>query len=111
MNYIINKSIQLLSEIDPSPFFVLSLFPYILFLYWLQKCDDFPKAALWGFRMTLLFVLMTILFAILALKIFGAELTEIDSFHGAAESFLTISDALIVYGFYNLTSKDKVKNS
>ena len=100
-----------LGQIDPSPFFVLSLLPYLAFLYWAQKTKSIPKLALWGFRLTLLFVLMTILFAILALKIYGSDLTDIDPLHGAAEAFLTLSDALVVLGFLGPEIKKVVKNS
>lgn len=42
---------------------------------------------------------MTIVFAIIAQIYFGDELTNVDVLHGLAESFLTISDAFVVYGF------------
>ena len=47
---------------DPSPLFALSLPPYLLFLHWLQKSRVLPPLAVWGFRLTLLFVVITILF-------------------------------------------------
>ncbi len=100
------------SSIDPGPFFVLSLIPYLAFLYWAQKSSSIPKLALWGFRLTLLFVLMTILFAIVALQLYGAEqLTDIDPLHGGAEAFLTLSDALVVLGFFRTSQKKVVNNS
>ncbi len=99
------------AQIDPSPFFVLSLIPYLIFLFWAQRATSIPKTALWGFRLTLLFVAMTIFFAIIALKKYGSELTDIDSLHGAAEAFLTLSDALIVVGFLRLNSRKLVNNS
>ena len=88
-----------LGQIDPSPFFVLSLVPYLFFLYWLAKVDIVPKLALWGFRLTLLFVLITIICAIFALVVYGGELTDVDALHGTAEAFLTLSDGFIVLGF------------
>ena len=101
-----------LNQIDPSPFFVLSLIPYLFFLYWAQKSRSIPKLALWGFRLTLLFVLMTIILAIVAMKMFGAsQLTDVDTLHGVAEAFLTVSDALVVLGFWKVSSKKLVKNS
>ncbi len=100
-----------LSSIDPGPFFVLSLFPYLVFLYWAQKSAYIPKLALWGFRLTLLFVLMTILFAIWASKAYGGQLTDVDPLHGAAEAFLTLSDALLVVGFLRVGNKRVVNNS
>ena len=67
-----------LGGIDPSPFFVLSLVPYLAFLYWAQKGKSIPRISLWGFRLTLLFVAMTIIFAIIAKVKFGEDLTNID---------------------------------
>ncbi len=104
-------ALNLLSGIDPGPFFVLSLIPYLAFLYWAQKSTSIPKLALWGFRMTLLFVLMTIIFAIVAKLVFNGELTDVDPLHGAAEAFLTISDALVVLGFIAIGRNKLVNNS
>ena len=68
-----------------------------------------------GFQLTLLFVFMTIVFAIIAQIYFGDELTNVDILHGLAESFLTISDAFVVYGFVlmlqSIKTKTEVKNS
>ncbi len=100
-----------LSNIDPSPFFVLSLIPYLFFLYWAQKAKSIPRITLWGFRLTLLFVVMTIVFAIIAKQIYGGELTDVDPLHGAAEAFLTVSDALVVVGFISNPIKKVVNNS
>ncbi len=103
--------LQSLGRIDPSPFFVLSLLPYLLFLYWAKKSDEIPKLALLGFRLTLFFVFMTIVFAILAKVFYDSDLTDIDPLHGAAESFLTVSDALIAIGFAQNLKNKVVKNS
>ena len=100
-----------LGNVDPSPFFVLSLFPYLAFLYWAQKSKQIPTISLWGFRLTLLFVAMTIVFAIIASVRYGEELTNIDPLHGAAEAFLTLSDALIALGFLGVGQKNLVNNS
>ena len=97
--------------IDPSPFFVISLIPYLAFLYWAQKSSHIPKISLWGFRLTLLFVLMTIIFEIIAKIVFNDELTNIDPLHGSAEAFLTLSDALVVIGFLKILQGKQVKNS
>ena len=104
-------TLQGLAGINPGPFFVISLVPYLFFLYWAQKTTAIPKISLWGFRLTLLFVLMTILFAIVASQLYGEELTKVDSLHGAAEAFLTLSDALIVVGFIKLKNTKVVNNS
>tara|TARA_Y100001968_G_C19419990_1_gene751236 strand:+ start:332 stop:667 length:336 start_codon:yes stop_codon:yes gene_type:complete len=103
--------INLLNEIDPSPLFVISLFPYIIFLFYAQKTNFIPKISLLGFRLTILFVLMTIIFAIISIYFFHEELTNVDTLHGAAESFLTVSDALIVLGFFQVLQEKHVKNS
>ncbi len=100
-----------LGGVDPSPFFVLSLIPYLGFLYWAAKSKEIPPISLWGFRLTLLFVAMTIVFAIIASVSYGEELTNIDPLHGAAEAFLTLSDALIALGFLGIGKKNLVNNS
>ena len=108
-------SLDSLSKIDPSPFFVLSLIPYLVFLRYAGKTNTIPKISLLGFKLTLLFVFMTIVFAIISQVYFEDELTNIDVLHGLAESFLTISDAFVVYGFVlmlqSIKTKKEVKNS
>tara|TARA_Y100001968_G_scaffold319832_1_gene351925 strand:- start:310 stop:636 length:327 start_codon:yes stop_codon:yes gene_type:complete len=103
----ISPLIEYLNNIDPSPFFVLSLFPYLLFLYWLGKVELIPKYAQWGFRLTLFFVFITIICAVIAQVKYGAELTDVDPLHGSAEAFLTLSDGLIVFGFLGVLTKKK----
>ena len=92
-------SLESIARVDPSPFFILSLIPYLVFLRYAGKTKSIPKISLLGFKLTLLFVFMTIVFAIISMIYFGEELTNVDVLHGLAESFLTISDALVVYGF------------
>ena len=108
-------SLESIARIDPSPFFILSLIPYLVFLRYAGKTKAIPKISFLGFKLTLLFVFMTIIFAIIAEVYFGKELTNVDVLHGLAESFLTISDALIVYGFIlmmqSVKGKAEVKNS
>ena len=108
-------SLESMAQIDPSPFFILSLIPYLAFLHYAGKTKLIPKISLLGFKLTLLFVFMTIVFAIISLIYFGEELTNVDVLHGLAESFLTISDALVVYGFIlmlqSVRSKTHVNNS
>ena len=108
-------SLESISRIDPTPFFILSLIPYLVFLHYASKTTAIPKISLLGFKLTLLFVFMTIIFAIISQIYFKDELTNIDILHGLAESFLTISDAFIVYGFAlmlkTLKSNPEVKNS
>ena len=92
-------SLESIARIDPSPFFILSLIPYLVFLRYASKTKAIPKLSLLGFKLTLLFVFMTIVFAIISQIYFEDELTNVDFLHGLAESFLTISDAFVVYGF------------
>ena len=94
-----NNLFVFFENLDPSPIFVLSLFPYLVFLYWAQKTSSIPQTSLWGFRLTLLYELMTIVFSIAAKIIYGLELTQVDHLHGAAEAFLAVSDGLVVLGF------------
>ena len=108
-------SLESIAQVDPSPFFILSLIPYLVFLRYAGKTKSIPKISLLGFKLTLLFVFMTIVFAIISLIYFGEELTNVDVLHGLAESFLTISDALVVYGFVlmlqSARKKTEVNNS
>ena len=97
--------LSILDHFDPSPIFVISLFPYLIFLYWANKSSSIPKLSLWGFRLTLLFVLMTIIFSIASELVYGLELTDVDHLHGSAEAFLALSDALVVFGFAGLLQK------
>ena len=108
-------SLDSIARIDPSPFFILSLIPYLVFLRYAGKTKLIPKLSLIGFKLTLLFVFMTIVFAIISQIYFRDELTNIDLLHGLAESFLTISDAFVLYGFVlmlqSIKPKTEVKNS
>ena len=88
-----------LAQIDPSPLFVLSLLPYLAFLWWARQVEGFPKLALRGFQCTLLFVAVTIGAAIVAQLRYGELLANVDALHGGAESLLTVSNLLVVLGF------------
>ena len=95
---------------DPAPLFALSLLPYLLFLRWIQRSGVLPNLAVWGFRLTLLFVFMTIAAAVLALRCCQAELVDIDALHGGAEAFLTIANAVLVIGLWR-EDQQRVNNS
>ena len=88
-----------LAAIDPAPFFVLSLLPYLAFLWWAARVRAFPRLALVGFQLTLLFVAVTIVAAVVAQLHFGRQLADVDPLHGGAEAFLTLSNALVLLGF------------
>ena len=91
--------LERLGAIDPTPLFVLSLLPYLAFLFWAGRVEAFPRLALRGFQLTLLFVAITIAAAIVAEIRFHALLANVDPLHGGAEAFLTLSNLLVVLGF------------
>lgn len=88
-----------LAGFDPGPLFVLSLVPYLAFLFWASRVRAFPRLALTGFQLTLLFVAVTIAASILAQQRYGALLANVDGLHGGAEAFLTLSNLLVFLGF------------
>ncbi len=79
--------------------FAISLFPYLGFLWFLTRSGQTPRLALIGFYMTLVFVAVTIPAGIYARVIYRDALANVDWLHGAAESFLTIANILVVLGF------------
>ncbi|MCY7392023.1 MAG: DUF3593 domain-containing protein [Leptolyngbyaceae cyanobacterium CAN_BIN12] len=79
--------------------FALSLFPYLGFLWFLTRSKQTPRLALIGFYMLLVFVAVTIPAGIYAKVAYGKELANVDWLHGGAESFLTLSNILVVLGF------------
>ena len=100
-----------LSIIDNKFIFIISVVPYSFFLFYLYKNPNISKTIKIGFTSTLLFVLITIIFSVIALTLYDKSLVEIDSFHGFAEAFLTITDFIILLGFIDLLKKIEVKNS
>ncbi|KEF42796.1 MAG: hypothetical protein ER33_04465 [Cyanobium sp. CACIAM 14] len=88
-----------LGGVDPAPFFVLSLVPYLAFLWWARQVRAFPRLALQGFRLTLVFVAVTIAAAVVAKALYGRQLADVDPLHGGAEAFLTLSNLLVLLGF------------
>ena len=66
MNVMGLQLLQRLGSIDPTPLFVLSLLPYLAFLWWGGRVRAFPRLALRGFQFTLVFVAVTIAAAIVA---------------------------------------------
>lgn len=88
-----------LADFNPGPLFVLSLVPYLAFLSRASKVRAFPRMALAGFQLTLLFVAVTIAASIVAKQRHGELLANVDSLHGGAEAFLTLSNLLVFLGF------------
>ena len=111
MNDYLIRILNNLSNIDNTIIFVISIIPYAVFLFYLYKNPDINKTIKIGFSLTLLFVLITIIFSVISLTVYDKSLVEIDSFHGFAEAFLTITDFIILLGFINLLKKIEVKNS
>ncbi len=87
------------SLLSKESLFGLSLFPYLAFLWFLGKSGQTPKIALRGFYLLLVFVVVTIPAGIYAKVAYGAELANVDWLHGSAESFLTLSNVVVVWGF------------
>ena len=86
---------------DKETLFALSLFPYLGFLWFLTKSKLVPRLALIGFYVLLVFVVVTIPAGIYAKVHYGEELANVDWLHGSAESFLTLTNVLVVLGFRN----------
>jgi hypothetical protein len=91
--------LERLGAVNPAPLFVLSLLPYLAFLWWAARVDAFPRLALRGFQLTLVFVAVTIGAAIVAESRYHQLLANVDWLHGGAEAFLTLSNLLVVLGF------------
>ena len=111
MNDLFIKFIGILGSIDTTVLFSLSIVPYVLFLYYLYKIKSVNKFVKTGFSLTVLFVLITILVSIFALNYYDKTLVEVDFLHGLAESFLTLSDFIILLGFIKMLNNIDVKNS
>lgn len=93
--------------ISKETLFALSLFPYLGFLWFFTRSGQAPRLALIGFYMTLVFVAVTIPAGIYAQVSYGKSLANVDWLHGSAESFLTLSNILIVLGFRQAIIKTK----
>ena len=79
--------------------FAISLFPYIGFLWFITNSDKVPKLAVIGFYVLLIFVGVTIPAGLYAESHYGTSLANVDWLHGSAESFLALSNILVVLGF------------
>ena len=111
MNDLFLKFIGKLGSIDNTSLFAVSIIPYAIFLYYLYKIKSVNKFVKTGFSLTVLFVLITILVSIFTLNYYNKTLVEVDFLHGLAESFLTLSDFVILFGFVRILNNIEVNNS
>ncbi len=111
MNDLFFKLIEKLGSIDNTLLFAISIIPYAIFLFYLYKINSINNFVKTGFSLTVLFVFITILVSIFTLNYYDKSLVEVDFLHGFAESFLTLSDFVILFGFIKLLNSLEVKNS
>ena len=111
MNDLFIKLIEKLSTIDNTALFAASIFPYAIFLFYLYKIKLVNKFVKTGYSLTVLFVFITIVVSIFTLNYYDKTLVEVDFMHGLAESFLTLSDFVILLGFIKILNTLEVNNS
>ena len=111
MNDLFIKFIEKLASIDNTALFTVSIFPYAIFLFYLYKIKSVNKLVKTGYSLTVLFVFITIIISIFTLIYYDKTLVEVDFLHGLAESFLTLSDFVILFGFIRLLNSLEVNNS
>ncbi len=111
MNDLFIKFIEKLASIDNTALFAASIFPYAIFLFYLYKIKSVNKLVKTGYSLTVLFVFITIVVSIYALNYYNKTLVEVDFLHGLAESFLTLSDFVILLGFIKILNSLEVNNS
>ena len=111
MNDFFIRFLNLLSKFDNTALFAVSIIPYSIFLFYLYKIKSINKLIKTGFSLTVLFVLITILMSVFSQSYFNRTLVEVDLLHGSAEFFLTLSDAVILFGFIKMLNLLQVNNS
>ena len=111
MNDFFIKFLEKLSTYENSSIFAYSIIPYSIFLYYLYKINSIGRTVKIGFSLTIFFVFITIILSIISQLYFQKSLVEVDFLHGLAESFLTLSDAVILIGFLGLLRRLEVNNS
>ena len=111
MNDLFIKFIEKLASIDNTSLFAASIFPYAIFLFYLYKIKSVNKLVKTGYSLTVLFVFITIIVSIYTLNNYDKTLVEVDFLHGLAESFLTLSDFVILLGFIKILNSLEVNNS
>ena len=103
--------IEKLASIDNTALFAASIFPYAFFLFYLYRINSVNKLVKTGYSLTVLFVFITIVISIYTLNYYDKTLVEVDFLHGLAESFLTLSDLVILLGFIKILNNLEVNNS
>ena len=111
MNDLFIKFIEKLASIDNTALFAASIFPYAIFLFYLYKIKSVNKLVKTGYSLTVLFVFITIIISIYSLNYYDKTIVEVDFLHGLAESFLTLSDFVILLGFIKILNNLQVNNS
>ena len=111
MNDLFIKLLEKLASIDNTALFAASIFPYAIFLFYLYKIRSVNKFVKTGYSLTVLFVFITIVVSIYTLNYLDKTLVEVDFLHGLAESFLTLSDFVILLGFIRILNNLEVNNS
>jgi len=111
MNDLFINFIEKLASIDNTALFAASIFPYAIFLFYLYKIKSVNNLVKTGYSLTVLFVFITIVVSIYTLNYYNKTLVEVDFFHGLAESFLTLSDFVILLGFIKVLNSLEVNNS
>ena len=111
MNDLFFRFIEILGSIDNTLLFAVSIIPYEIFLFYLYKIKSVNIFVKTGFSLTVLLVFITILVSIFTLNYYDKTLVEVDFLHGFAESFLTLSDFVILFGFLKLLNSLEVNNS
>ena len=111
MNDLFIKFLEKLASIDNTALFAASIFPYAIFLFYLYKIKSVNNLVKTGYTLTVLFVFITIVVSIYTLNYFNKTLVEVDFLHGFAESFLTLSDFIILLGFIKILNNSEVNNS
>ena len=111
MNDLFIKIIEKLASIDNTALFAASIFPYAIFLFYLYKIKSVNSFIKTGYSLTVLFVFITIVVSIYTLNYYDKTLVEVDFLHGLAESFLTLSDFIILLGFLKILNNSEVNNS
>ena len=111
MNDFFLRILEKLSNYDTTVLFSASIFPYLIFLFYLYKIKSVNILVKTGFSLTVFFVLITIVLSIFSLTYYNKTLVEVDLLHGSAEFFLTLSDFVILFGFIKMLNTLEVNNS